>query len=712
MNTTETVEDILRRVNAELNPEQREAAQTMHGALLILAGAGSGKTKTLIHRAASMIISGISPKEIMMLTFTNKAAGEIKARLEEMPEIGINSEFITAGTFHSVVFHKILQPSVDSDYLYGQGFNMADLNIMDESDSDGLMKQAFKSLSDEQLAMCDTNHWTWRTVKERMGPLRAKGLDHQDFALYVPEELDTEQLRPLYGVMLQVWTNYSSLCRVACGVDFDDILVYTNKMLKAEPERAEELSQLYKYIMLDEYQDTNPVQQSIFDVIAKNHSNICCVGDEKQSIYGFRGSDISVIMTFLQRYSDPKMIELPRNYRSYPEIVFASNALVKSMQQIIAEGQMEVESTITESPHDLAIRRGNTVAAVEFDDDYAEADTVCKAIMRDIRIGVNGGDIAVLYRNKTHKDKLEEALVRHNVPYELVGDTSYYKKKEVKDFISLLRFVFRQHDSAAGLRFLESSSVGVSVKAAKTAMFDSKLSVSQYLEQTSQKRLKSTNKNKSPDFTAAAKKVQPLMQLVKLIKEAARLQDDPYELISFIQSLWNIYQKPKLERIAQKTQSGGDRKEEPKTIRNVKFALSQLQEALDTGISIDQIIDDLVFMVDSNPEAMRDTQDQVKLMTLHASKGLEFDHVYMISCDQKALLGDDAEFSEIEEARRLHYVGMTRAKKKLLMSYGLERRQFGEVITVSPCQFFEEIEQHYPLLRHTYASKEPVHSLG
>lgn len=694
----------LDRINAPLNPEQKMAAETLHGPVMVIASAGAGKTKTLIHRVASMIVSGISPKDIMVVTFTNKAASEIKERLEEMPEIGLNAQFICAGTFHSIILREIIKQFPDSKFLNAIGIDVREMTNLDDKDANSLLKQAIELLPEADKDIVSDNEWRAAYFEKEMSMHRAMGHDVKDYVYDNSAGSDKEEFR---RITANVWQTYNRLCREANGIDFDDILLFADKMLRAEPEIARQLSERFKYMMLDEYQDTNKVQQSIMDAIAMHHQNICTVGDEKQSIYGFRGADINVIMGFKTRYNNAKLIGLSRNYRSYSAIIQFANACADAMGQRLNDGQMINEKQIEESPQLAVQRKSNLATMVEFSSAEQEAEFIVKGIMRDLRLGVKGKEVAVLYRNKTLKSLVEKKLVENQVPYELVGDTSFYQKAEVKDMIALIRFAFHPYDSMAGLRVLNATKFGVSSKKAKESMAKNGVNVHEFLMQQSKERMKTKRKN-DPDFElkAHAKKLQPFMGLCKELKDAAYYGDNPQYIADVVAQVWDIYFKPALELKAKRSTSSDHGDQMETRIQNVQFVLERFCDSLSRGMTIDEVIEDLVFMVEANPELDRNKNDKVKLMTLHASKGLEFENVYMIGFDELTMCGDEPSDDDVEESRRLAYVGITRAMKKLAISYAKSRRNFGEEVHVQGSRFLDEIESRLNVKR--YVMPPPV----
>jgi DNA helicase-2/ATP-dependent DNA helicase PcrA len=694
------IENALRQVNEPLNPEQRLAAQTTEGPVMIVAGAGTGKTKAMIHRVASLMIKGVPAANIMIVTFTNQAAAEIKERLEGM--IGENGQYVHAGTFHSIIFREMLQRYAGSKYLMDQGINMAECAILDDKESKSLIKDAIDSLPEEDKNQIAENEWKISDFDRIMSLEKAKGHDVFDFFAQVAPGTRNEEK---YRILAAIWRAYNQKCRDVNGIDFDDILLHADKMLKKEPEVAEELSRQFKYIMLDEYQDTNGVQMSIMDSISSYHNNICTVGDEKQSIYKFRGADISVIMSFKNRYPNAVLIDMVKNYRSYSEIIQYSNAIADAMPQKLSDGQLDAQRAIEESPTELKQRKANSVTMVEFPNDRDEAKTIARAIIRDIKLGVPGENIAVLYRNRGLKDNLEKVLVDENIPYELIGDTSFFKKAEVKDAVSLVRFIFHPWDSVAGFRMLKATSMRVSDVAAKKAMSNQGINVHEFLLQESQKRLKSTKKgDELPELKGTAKKVKPFMEIIKMLRESVEFGDSPDYIRDVLAETWDIYMRPGLEK------KDKDGKIDSK-LENVNHVFKRVKESLETGMSISEIIEDLSMMVDSESEFSDDNSAKIKLMTMHASKGKEFDNVYIIGLDNITTHGQEPDPVEVEESRRLTYVGMTRAEKKLVMSYSTQRMHNGEFIQTSGSEFIDEIEERLNVRRMIIGrSPSPVSS--
>ncbi|MEZ9709269.1 ATP-dependent helicase [Vibrio breoganii] len=679
------------RINAVLDENQKRAAEAIDGAVMIVAGAGAGKTKTLIHRCATMLVSGISPKNILLITFTNKAAEEIKNRLEDMPDVGVNAQYISAGTFHSIM-KNWLKMFPQSAYMKRIGLNPEELVILDEADSLSLFKQAYKQLPDDALELCKEYQWTASVFKKQLELVKSKGLTEREAQDQLFDDFPPEFIQ----ILITIWRTYQGLCINVNGVDFNDILLHCDGVLRENPEYAQELSEQYTRIMLDEYQDTNRVQQSIIDRIAKHHGNVCAVGDSKQSIYKFRAADVGIFLEFDKQYKDVMRIELDKNYRSYSEIIRYANAVTANMTEKVTEGMM-VPVRNVEEPNDLALtRKVNTCSMVEFASDRDEIAMVVKAIKRDLATGVAPEEIALLYRNRNSRNTYEKALSAAGVRYEVLNDTSLYKSREVKDTIALTRFLVHPYDSMAGLRFLDSTSVGVSAPSTREQMATQGRSVHNILLGRSSEVLKAAG-SRNGQLKAHALKLRPFMDLIDEVNACILTNDAPDYIAGVLSEVWEIYLAPTLKKRCERERVDYEAKRQ-----NAYFVFEQVERGLKSGKSIDLIIEDLVLMVegDSETDAFRD--QKIKLMTMHASKGLEFHNVYMVGLDEQTMVGDGEELldEDIEESRRLMFVAMTRAMKKLTMTWSASKYMYGQVLPAIACRFLSEIERTLNVTRH------------
>lgn len=677
----------LEKLHEGLNTSQRVAAMEVDGPVMVIAGAGAGKTKTLIHRVATLLMRRVAPTSIMIVTFTSKAAGEIKDRLQGM--VGENAQYINAGTFHSVVFQKILQTHPDSPYLQSQDIDMTTCSIMDEDEAQSTLKAAMQELDQEEKDWLEENDRGHKDIAYEMSMARSVGVSAEEFIKGINQGSSNERLERIAG---NVWLKYNTMCRQAGGIDFDDILLFADRMLKADPWISEGLARDYRYLMLDEYQDTNPVQMSIMDQIAKHHKNIFVVGDEKQSIYKFRGADINVILSFKQRYQNAKQIDMKDNYRSYPSIIQAANACAEAMGQKLSDGLLRNNKNPDEAPEVAARRKLDTTRFVEFSTTEDEARIVTDAIERDIREGVTPREIAVLYRNKALKQSVERELVKRDIDYHVVNDRSFYDRAEVKDAIALLKFTFNPWYTFAGMRVIKTATLGLSEKAAQDMMKESGATLMEVLGNVSKQRLKAKKAGEdNAPLTARARKVGPFYMLTKMLREAHEYGDDIEYVMTCLRKMWEIYLKGRYEARAGKVKNTSASAEMEEKLENAAFVFDRVEEGLKEGTPIQDIIDDLSMRTEYRSDMDKKRSSKVQLMTMHGSKGLEFDSVYMVGCNNVILPGEVDDPEVIEEERRLFYVGITRAAKKLAVTYARNYREYGEWKPVRSSPFIDEV---------------------
>lgn len=688
MSNSEELQQFLDDLNKELNPEQRQAAEQIQGALMIIAGAGAGKTKTLIHRIATMIAMGISPTSIVAVSFTRESAKELGERLEAM--IGENAQYIVSGTFHSVVFEEILKKNPDSRYLKSIDVDATNLTYMAEKDSEKAMREIIKQLPERDQKMMKDNDWKAKDILSYMGLERAMGRDVQMFSDTIKPGEDDELFKLL---VKECWAKYNVACRMMNQIDFDDVLLFADRMLTQEPHIAEGLSRTFQYIMLDEYQDTNRVQMNIFDAIGTYHKNLCVVGDEKQSIYKFRGAEIGVILSFEQRYPKAKKINMNRNYRSLPAIIAAANACAHNMEQKLTDGQL-IAMRKAEGP-------GGVLELRRYKDQYAEARAIVEDVIKDLKSGVAPNDIAVLYRNRAVKDILEQQLVANKIDYDIVGDKTLYESKAILDLIALVTFTFQPQNSGAGLRVIEATTMNLSSSRAKDLMRKKGVNLYAFLEEQSQERLKAKRKGEDePGFTEVAKKTRVFLNYISAIRDSLKFGDDPKYIRECIAQLWDTYLKPSAIRAA--TRQAGKKMEKDgkpdkmvtsKITENVKYILDRVQDELEGGMEIGDILNDLVMMSDSRLRSSADDEQKIQLMTMHASKGREFPNVYVIGANNVVTPGDAPNLDDIEEERRLMYVAITRAMSKGVVSTADNYLAYGKSIQTIPSPFMTEISR-------------------
>lgn len=671
VSTQKTLDEILQGKN----PEQKEAIMTLEGPVLITASAGSGKTTVLIDRISHMLLKEVNPTNILVITFTNKAATEIKDRLRD--SIGEKADYVNIGTFHSMFREHILMKYADHDFFRGLGLDMTRIVILDDKDSDKIYNEALEMLPVGVRRIVEEGTVTMSQLHNNISLAKARGEDAEDYIrTFSPKDKDFKEKE----ATALLWQNYRTLCYENNQIDFDDMLLLSHQFLAHNPSVAKELGSKFKFVMIDEYQDTNPVQMLITDAIAQNHDNICVVGDEKQSIYGWRGADINVILNFQNRYQNTKVISMFRNYRSERNIINIANAVAFAMEERLTDGQLKVpDERQDETP----------LKYVVFPDTETEAAHITKAVKRDLESGVPGKEIAIIYRAKTVKNELEKNFVSEQIPYTLIGDTSFFQRKEVKDAVAMLRFIFQPWDSQAGLRLLDATNFGISAKSARDAMKNDKLPVYQYLVKKSQEK----RGNGTP--TKAAEKATIFIDLADRIKAVQELGAPAKTIGEYLKQFWDLYLMSKHQLVAKKSTNAEAKSGYETKLANVDEVLKQFTQQYAEHYDIKKTIDEMTLMISNAPEIDSERHKKVQLLTIHASKGLEYKNVYLMGVDNEAFIGSNPniDFSEMEEARRLFYVGITRAKSKAVFSRPEKRMQFGELLPISDLCFVDEVRR-------------------
>ena len=601
----------------ELNPSQYEAATHIDGSLLILAGAGSGKTKTITSRLAYLLSLGIDPQSTLTLTFTNKAASEMRERALRLID-NISTPPLLS-TFHKfgLLFLKM------NIHLLNRSNNFV---IIDTDDK----KRIIKSISqDLPLPM----------VAKEISKFKNNFLTPNDIFSMAKDE-NSKKLSHIYE-------NYIAYLNKNNLVDFDDLLLLTYKILDEFDDVAESYSQRYQYIMVDEYQDTNEIQLKILKKLCTTHNNICVVGDDDQSIYGFRGANIKNILEF-QKDFEAKIVKLEENYRSTPEILEIANKLI----------------SFNKNRHDKVLKptlqNGKKVGIVENYNEMAETEMISKRIKELILNGVNPNDIAILYRINALSRSIEDGLRGNGINYKLVGGMKFYEREEIKDIISYLRLIINKNDDYSFKRVVNKPRRGVG--------------------KTSLAKLESL-KNGSffdADLSIVSKRVQKsIIEFKNLIDELSKM--DIEDLV------FNIDEKIGLSEFY---------KDEDKK-RNLAEFYGLLKEYALKGYSLEEILNELSLESDAD----NIENGAVNIMTIHASKGLEFDYLFIVGLEEGFFpLGD----ADIEEERRLAYVAITRAKKELVLSYTKSRYLHGKRSFLDKSRFLSEMG----LINERVAKKE------
>lgn len=626
-----------------LNPEQARAVETTEGPLLILAGAGSGKTKTLTHRIAHLIASHkATPYNILAVTFTNKAAREMRERVATLlGENADNRSFMPyMGTFHGICVRLLRQ---DGESV-GVPRNFV---IFDESDRQSAVKQASKQL------MLDEKMYPARKLSSMIS--NAKN-DLTSPSGNSPAERAAAQVFPIYERIL----------KDAGALDFDDLIGRTVHMLKTKPELRTKWQQQFKYIMIDEYQDTNAAQYRLVKLLTNDQKNIAVVGDDWQSIYSWRGADFRNILNFEKDYPDVTIVKLEQNYRSTKAILDAAHAVITKNEQR-SEKELWTKAGA-----------GQPVGILQVANERAEAEGIVRRVKNavDARFR-NYQDVAVLYRTNAQSRSIEEAFVRYGVPYRIVGGQRFYDRKEIKDLMGYLRLLYQPEDRVSFERIVNVPTRGIGTKSLEnfyTWQQENNYGLLQALSTIGD----------AQNITAKAK--NGLLELGDILASAREVLDDT-PLPALIESL--LRRIDYYTYLDDKTPQGESRKE------NVRELISVAKSYQDLGL--DGFLEEVALV--SDVDSMENGNNVVTLMTLHAAKGLEFPVVFMTGLEETIFPHSRALYdqSEMEEERRLCYVGMTRAKEELYLSYATSRLLYGGVQHNPPSRFLSEIDGSFQI---------------
>ncbi len=633
-----------------LNEPQREAVLHVDGPLLILAGAGSGKTRVLTHRIAYLIEElGVNPWNILAITFTNKAAGEMRQRVDDL--VGFGSESIWVSTFHSMCV-RILRRFIDR-LGYDSSFT-----IYDTDDQKTLMKAVCKKID------IDTKQFKERMLLSVISSAKNEMILPEEFELNAGG--DFAQLK-----IAKVYREYEAQLKANNALDFDDLLVKTVQLLQTQPDVCENYQERFRYIMVDEYQDTNTVQFKLVSLLAGKYRNLCVVGDDDQSIYKFRGANIRNILDFEKEYPDAKVIKLEQNYRSTENILNAANG-------VISNNRGRKDKTLW-----TANGEGEKIGLRQFDTAYDEAEFIAEDIKREVQSGASYNDSAVLYRTNAQSRLLEEKFIAMNIPYKIVGGINFYARREIKDILAYLKTVDNGQDNLSVRRIINVPKRGIGLTTinriqeaadARGISFYDALLVPEMI----------------PGVGRSSSKLNSFAALVEYLKGQAEkesltdLLNEILDMTGYTQNLEaddEIDAESRLQNIEELLNKAAAY-EEDCADRDEKATLSGFLEEVALVADIDSLEED---------------QDYVVLMTLHSAKGLEFPHVYLAGMEDglfpsyMTITGDDPE--ELEEERRLCYVGITRAEQKLTLTCARKRMVRGETQYNSLSRFVREIPQ-------------------
>ncbi|MDP2175871.1 MAG: 3'-5' exonuclease [Bacteroidota bacterium] len=647
----------------KLNETQREAAMKIDGPVMIIAGAGSGKTRVLTYRIAHIIKQGIDPFNILSLTFTNKAAREMKNRIESV--VGSEARNLWMGTFHSV-FAKILR--IEAEHI---GYPK-DFTIYDTDDAKSLIKTILKEYQlDEKL-------YKPGLVYNRISNAKNNLINSKDYKS-IPEliEADASQGRPQIG---QIFEAYQLRCFKAGAMDFDDLLLNTFRLFKGHPNILFKYQHKFKYIMVDEYQDTNLCQYMIVKKLAASHENLCVVGDDSQSIYSFRGASIQNILNFEKDYPDLATFKLEHNYRSSSNIVNASSS-------IIAKNKEKLHKNIfTEN------EAGEKINVIKALSDNEEGRFVAQMIFEEKnQKQLQNSDFAILYRTNAQSRSFEESLRKNNIPYRIYGGTSFYQRKEVKDMIAYLRLVINPNDEEALKRI-----INYPVRKIGNTTIEKLTFVANQNQTTIWEVIKNIHLIK--DFGAAAHHVRNFYMMMSNFQSMATTKT-AYEVAETVAKSSGLVSMLKED----KTVEGVARYENIVELLNAIKEFTE-DDTTENEKSLSLFLQDIALLTDADKET--DDNNKVTLMTIHSSKGLEFKNVFVVGLEENLFPSQLSLNSrqELEEERRLFYVAVTRAEEKLTLSFATSRFKYGNLIPCEPSRFIDEIDKQYLDFTHAQRS--------
>ncbi len=615
----------------ELNKEQIEAVLQTVGPLLILAGAGSGKTRVLTTKVAYLIEKiGISPYNILAITFTNKAAKEMGERLYKL--VGETSKKVTVSTFHSFGV-KILRENFE---LLGYKKNFL---IMDSDDSLSVIKKVMKELN------IDNKIYSPNAIKYKISGCKNEMMTPAEYEKYAASELDK--------IVVKVYEKYDKKLKVNNAIDFDDLLILPIKLFKENPSVLERYQDRYQYILIDEYQDTNEAQYILTKMISAKYKNICCVGDNDQSIYSFRGANYRNILNFEKDYKDAKTIKLEQNYRSTSNILDAANSVIKNNRERKDKNLWSTKGV------------GDKISYYRARDEKDEACYCVKEIKKLVDKGINYENIAILYRTNAQARVVEAELVKDNIPYKIIGGNGFYQRKEIKDLLAYLRLIYNTNDTVSLTRVINVPKRGIGDRTVEKLV-----DRAEYENKTIFEVIES---GKELEF----KKI-----IDKLVFESTNLTLT--ELVDKILDITGI----KKEYENEHTMDADIRLENLEEFKSVtknfedEYGIVSLEDFL------------LEISIQTDVEERKNDPNRVSLMTVHSVKGLEFDYVFIVGLEEGIFphVNSIMDNSELEEERRLCYVAITRAREKLHIVNAKMRMLFGKEGLNPPSRFISEID--------------------
>ena len=627
----------------ELNKEQKEAVLTTEGPILILAGAGSGKTKVLTTKIAYLIEEkGISPYNILAITFTNKAAKEMKDRLYKL--VGVISKYSQVSTFHSFGLRIIRENCEQLGY-------QSNFIIMDSDDSLSVVKKILKELN------LDPKQYNPNAIRNKISSCKNE--------LVSPDEYEKFAIGEYEKIVLKVYQKYEKILKRNNSIDFDDLLILPIKLFREHPSILEKYQEKFKYILIDEYQDTNEAQYILTKMISAKYKNICCVGDNDQSIYSFRGANYRNILNFEKDYKDAKVIKLEQNYRSTSTILDAANDVIKNNTERKDKNLWSTKG------------KGEKISYFRAFNEKDEAFYVIREVKSLINKGIDYQNIAVIYRTNAQSRVLEEEFLSSNIPHHIVGGTGFYSRKEIKDLLAYLRLIHNEKDNVSLTRIINVPKRGIGLKSiSNLAEKADSLDISMY------------------DAITTGKEYE----FKSMIEDLKRISKD-LTLTELVDKILDVTGMKK-EIEAENTLVSENRLENLEEFKSITKSFEEREGV----ISLEEFLLETSLLTDVNE--YKDDPNRVSLMTVHSVKGLEFDYVFVVGLEEGIFphVNSLMDNSELEEERRLCYVAITRAKDKLYLVNSRMRTLFGKEQSNPASRFISEINQD--LLDKAFKEKE------
>ncbi len=642
-----------------LNDAQKKAVKETNGASLVIAGAGAGKTRVLTFRIAYLLSLGVPPSNILALTFTNKAANEMKERINHLLGSDI-ARYLWMGTFHSM-FARILRMECES-----LGFNSS-YSIYDTIDSKSLLKSIIRELN------LDEKEYKPGEVLARISSAKNNLLTAKAYSSN--ENIRNQDKYTRRSMMAEIYKLYANRCKKADAMDFDDLLLFTNILFRDQPEILKKYQEKFNYILVDEYQDTNYSQYLIVKKLAEKHGNVCVVGDDAQSIYSFRGAQIENILNFKNDYPTYHLYKLEQNYRSTKTIVNAANS-------VIAKNKEQIHKKVWSDNEE-----GQRIKVIKTLTDNEEGFHVANNILDEIlQHQLLYSDFAIMYRTNAQSRIFEDSLRKRNIPYKVYGSISFYQRKEIKDLIAYLKLVVNPDDDEALKRIINYPARGIG----KTTL--GKMEDRANEKDISLWKIITTLNEDTLGLNKGT--IGRIHDFVSIIEEQQTKKTtlDAYDLAFAMASKSGIL----------KDLYNGNTPEERSKYENLEELLNAIRDFVDSGndndemITIDKYLENVSLLTDTDKEKEED-KNKVSIMTVHSAKGLEFSNVYIAGAEEELFpsrMSMDT-MRELEEERRLFYVALTRAKKKVVITYTQQRYKWGMPTDCEPSRFIKDIDEQY-----------------